>query len=191
MPSSKPTTKSRKNPRKARPAPRPLQRLRPISASRFLAGERATPRLSPAEELKRDGRLLTKIKRRLPALKKLLREANGFLAYEDRVYRFYHESFKVYALQNTTLDIVEALQALAPGVPLNRTFVEILAEGTNKKWEAGDNRRWAYETRPLLEAFFHARYFLEMACRYGQRLTRATNTLPSGWAAVLYLYDWR
>ena len=151
----------------------------------------AAPRLSAADQLKRDQRLLTKLKRRLSILRALLKEANGFLAYEDSVYRFYHESFKLYRVQEVTLRIVEALRDLAPGAPLNRTFLEILAEGTNKKWENAHNRRWAYETRPMLEAFFHARYFLEMACKYGKELKRAENTLPSGWAAFLYFHDWR
>lgn len=186
-----PRLKVSKKRRATRAAALAYQKLRPITVSHFLAKERRQKPLSPAEELKRDGRLLAKIKRRLPALKTLLRTANGLSVYEDRVYRFYHQSFKVYSLQEVTLNIVEALQALAPGVPLNRTFVEIFAEGTNKKWELADNRRWSYETRPILEAFFHARYFLDMVCRYGQRLKRATSTLPSAWAAVLYLYDWR
>jgi hypothetical protein len=44
---------------------------------------------------------------------------------------------------------------------------------------------------PILEAFFHARYFLEMACRYGRELEHPPNLLPSGWASVLYLYALR
>ena len=29
------------------------------------------------------------------------------------------------------------------------------------------NQRWTEATRPIVEAFFHARYFLEMVCKYG------------------------
>jgi len=152
---------------------------------------RPPPLLSAAQELKRDQRLLLKVKRRLPALKKLLRETRGLRAHEDAVYRFYHQSFKVYMLQDLTIRIVEALQDLAPGAPINQAFREILVEGTNKKWDTAHNRRWSYETRPILEAFFHARYFLQMACRHGQGLKRAPSTMPSGWAALLYFFDWR
>jgi len=53
------------------------------------------------------------------------------------------------------------------------------------------NQRWGAATRPILEAFFHARYFLEMVCRYGRELNEPTDSLPSGWAAVLYLYGLR
>jgi hypothetical protein len=46
-------------------------------------------------------------------------------------------------------------------------------------------------TRPIVEAFFHARYFLEMAVRYGKELATAPCLLPSGWASLLYLYGLR
>jgi hypothetical protein len=52
-------------------------------------------------------------------------------------------------------------------------------------------RRFGEATRPILEAFFHARYFLEMVCRYGRELAEPPSPLPSGWAAVLYLYGLR
>jgi len=42
----------------------------------------------------------------------------------------------------------------------------------------------------LLEAFFHARYFLEMAIRYAD-LSDPPRPLPSGYAALLYLYGLR
>jgi hypothetical protein len=54
-----------------------------------------------------------------------------------------------------------------------------------------DNRRWLEATRPIVEAFFHARYFLDMACKYGELLDAPPNLLPSGWASLLYLYDLR
>jgi hypothetical protein len=54
-----------------------------------------------------------------------------------------------------------------------------------------DNRHWPEATRPIVEAFFHARYFLEMAVRYGRQLSVAPQLLPSGWAALLYLYRLR
>jgi hypothetical protein len=42
----------------------------------------------------------------------------------------------------------------------------------------------------MVEAFFHARFFLEMAVRYAH-LEQPPNPLPSGYAALLYLYDLR
>jgi hypothetical protein len=46
-------------------------------------------------------------------------------------------------------------------------------------------------TRPFVEAFFHARYFLAMAVKYGRELEFPPALMPSGWAAVLYLFDLR
>jgi hypothetical protein len=156
---------------------------------RLGAPARAVLSISEVEKLER--RLLAKIKRRLPALRALLREAKGFLYYEDAVYRFYHQSFKVYRVQNVTLRIATALQELAPDTPLSQWFTEIVCEGVGKQWDPSHNRRWAYETRPILEAYFHARYFLEMVCRFGKELKGPSPMLPSGWAGVLYLYGWR
>ena len=39
------------------------------------------------------------------------------------MYRFYHQSFKHYALGRTTKQIVSALQALAPDQQLNEWFL--------------------------------------------------------------------
>ncbi len=135
--------------------------------------------------------LLANVRSSLPRLRILLKECSSHWTYEDGVYRFYHQSFKVYGLQARTLEIVKALQALAPERKINGWFLEIVEEGTGKKFESDHNRRWLIETRPILEAFFHARYFLEMAVRYGTELKRPPSLLPSGWAAFLYLYDLR
>ena len=53
------------------------------------------------------------------------------------------------------------------------------------------NRDWLNETRPILEAFFHAKTFLGLAVRYAKALDHAPRLLPSGWAAVLSLYNAR
>ena len=136
--------------------------------------------------------LFADLKAALPRLEKLLDECSGHWGYEDPVYRLYHQSFKVYDLQATTGRIVEAHRALAPGGrPLNAWFLRIVADGTGKTFELEHNARWLEVTRPSAEAFFHARYFLEMAVRYGRALQAAPNALPSGWAAFLYLYDLR
>lgn len=159
--------------------------------------EQAHP--TPREDLERkrvergeiEKRLLAALKDRLPALETLREEVSGHWGYEDPVYRFYHQSFKVYFVQGATEQMVRELRRLLPGRGLNRWFEEIVASGTGKRFEIGHNDRWLEHTRPLLEAFFHARYFLEMACRYGRELDEAPRTLPSGWAALLYLYDLR
>jgi hypothetical protein len=135
--------------------------------------------------------LLRSVRKALPTLKRLHRESNDHWHYEDPIYRFYHQSFKVYHLQHRTEGIVAALRALAPERELNEWFVQIVRDGTGKEFEPGHNGRWLEVTRPIVEAFFHARYFLEMAVRYGKELRVPPQSLPSGWAALLYLYDLR
>jgi hypothetical protein len=135
--------------------------------------------------------LFANLKAALPQLQALLDKYNGDWEYEDRVYRFYHQSFKVYDLQVGTTSITEALQALAPDRKLHEWYRKIVSQGTGKKFVLDHNNRWLKETRPIVEAFFHARYMLEMAVKYGKELERPPNFLPSGWAAFLYLYDLR
>jgi hypothetical protein len=135
--------------------------------------------------------LFANLREALPSLEKLLKQCNDRWVYDDLVYRFYHHSFKVYGWQETTSEIVQALQALAPGVPLNERFSKIVKAGTGKAFRPEHNQRWDEETRPMLEAFFHARFFLEMAVRYGTELTYPPVSLPSGWATFLYLYNLR
>jgi len=45
---------------------------------------------------------LSNLKSALPELEKLLDECSDHWGYEDPLYRFYHQSFKVYALGQTT-----------------------------------------------------------------------------------------
>ena len=86
--------------------------------------------------------------------------------------------------------IVQRLGGLLPDCPLHPWFLEIVREGTGKELATSDNHRWTLVTRPIVEAFFHARFFLEMAVRYAV-LEAPPRPLPSGYAALLYLYQLR
>ncbi|MBI4584895.1 MAG: hypothetical protein HY717_12850 [Planctomycetes bacterium] len=137
--------------------------------------------------------LLANIKAKLTQLKALLETATSHWGYEDPIYRFYYGSFKVYLLQDQTREVAELLRSLAPaGQKLCSEFEEILASGASgKTFELEHNREWTKHTRPMVEAFLHAKYFLEMAVKYGTELEEAPNLLPSGWAALLCLYGVR
>jgi hypothetical protein len=124
------------------------------------------------------------------ALKALMDASSDHWGFEDPLYRFYHQSFKVFALQQRTDTIVRRLSDLLPGRPLRPWFLEIVRQGTGKEFATSDNDRWMLATRPIVEAFFHARFFLEMAVRYAP-LEAPPRTLPSGYAALLYLYQLR
>jgi hypothetical protein len=138
----------------------------------------------------REVQLLSSLKARRERLEEELARASSHWGFEDPVYRFYHQSFKVYALQYQTEAIVRELGALLPGRPLNAWFLEIVERGTGRRFAPEDNRNWSEVTRPILEAFFHARFFLEMAVRYAH-LEEPPSPLPSGYAALLYLYGLR
>lgn len=134
--------------------------------------------------------LLRRLRERSAVLAELLAGNSDHWGYEDPVYRFYHQSFKVYYIQEQTKSILAALTDLAPERPLNPWFLEIVSRGTSHKFVAEHNSRWTEVTRPMLEAFFHARFFLEMAVRYST-LESPPRPLPSGYAALLYLYGLR
>jgi hypothetical protein len=135
--------------------------------------------------------LLANLKNSKAELATLLEKCSDNWGYEDPIYRFYHQSFKVFFnLQPATEEIVAALRELLPEQPLNDWFLQIVAEGTGSKFTQEMNEDWLRHTRPIVEAFFHARYMLEMAVRYAD-LDAPPLPLPSGWAAFLYLFNLR
>lgn len=134
--------------------------------------------------------LLANIKRELDVLADLLDDATR--SSEDLIYRFWHHSMKVYGIQGITLKLGEALRGLTPaGCEINPWFEQIVAQGTGFKFDLEHNQRWLEVTRPQLEALFHARYLVEMAVKYGRELNDPPNLLPSGWAALLEVYQLR
>jgi hypothetical protein len=134
--------------------------------------------------------LLENLRSSRAALTALLEECSSHWGFEDPVYRFYHQSWKVFYLQSQTTQIVGLLESLVPDRSLNPWFREIVEQGTGRVFKPDDNADWARATRPILEAFFHARFFLEMAVRYST-LLEPPMPLPSGYAALLYLYGLR
>lgn len=134
--------------------------------------------------------LLARLHEHRNELVALLEKSSSHWGYEDPVYRFYHQSFKVFWVQEQTKAIVRSLEALAPDRPLNSWFMDIVREGTGKDFRPEDNQTWLPTTRPMLEAFFHARFFLEMAARHAT-LDAPPNLLPSGYGALLHLYGLR
>ena len=143
--------------------------------------------------------LLANMRVALPQLEALLERASSDRVYEDGLYRFYYQSFKVYGLQGVTQEIAAALEDLAPqnikdlpGDTLCQQFGEILAEGASgKKWEPEHNPEWTRHTRPIVEAFLHAKYFLEMVIKFAREMDGPVQVMPFGWAAIQCLYGIR
>jgi hypothetical protein len=152
--------------------------------------EAPAPSLAPADREARERALLAALHARHDQLAALLARYSGHVHYEDPVYRFYNQSYKVFLVQGATQAIVSELAALLPDQPLHPLFVEIVSRGTEQRFGSADGGCWREATEPLLEAFFHARYFLEMAVRYA-KLTEPPAPLPSGYAALLNLFGLR
>ena len=145
------------------------------------------------EVKEKENQLLSNIKANLSALEMLLEEVSSHWVYEDSIYRFYYQSFKVYGLQHITMKIVNTLRNLVPeGRLLCKEFEEIIKEGASgKEFEHEHNEKWTHHTRPFIEAFFHAKFFLEIVVKYGKEMEEPPEMLPSGWAAILCLYNLR
>ena len=136
-------------------------------------------------------RLLDRIKANLPEIESLYRIFSGYE--EDYVYRFYHQSFKVFGAIEEIKKAKDLFEKIAPdGITLNQWYSRIADEAIGKSfdWEK-TNPKWLDETRPILEAFWHSKYFLEQMLHFGTELQASPQLLPSGWAAVLYLYNLR
>jgi hypothetical protein len=114
--------------------------------------------------------LLSRLKEKLPDLNALLAEMESNGGIENKIYQFYQHSFKVYEAQAMTEEAVELLQSLLPERPLNAEFRHIVSEGTGQTFELSHNEDWLQHTRPMVEALFHAHYFVKMACKSGQEL---------------------
>lgn len=134
--------------------------------------------------------LLRRIKARHKELSNLYAQVSGESVYEEALHRFYHQSFKVYRVQDVTLRIVEALRSLGPeGFQFHPFFLEIVNAGQRKRFTLDCNARWVAEAAPIVTAFLHARAFLEFAVTYGHTLDEAPQPMPYGWAALTELYQ--
>jgi len=134
--------------------------------------------------------LLQRLKQRKADLEKMLDVMSGHWTYEDHFYRYYHGSFKVYRTQNTTAQAVKLLLELLPERKLNLSFEKIITDGVGTEFNLQYNKNWDIHIRPILEAFAHAKFMIEMAVRYAD-LSKPPPMLPSGYAALLYLYNLR
>jgi len=136
--------------------------------------------------------LLGRIRERLPQIEELLAEIADHWGEEDGVYRFYHQSFKVFGLQEITKKAFKLIEEIGGETdPLDGWYCQIVKEGTEGGFRDGTNEHWPEQTRPILEAFWHTKYFLAMMAKYGKELQSAPRALPSGRASVLCLFSLR
>jgi hypothetical protein len=141
--------------------------------------------------------LLARIKAKLPQLEEwwLHEETEQHYGEENAVYRFYHQSFKVFHLQDATLAGLRLIEEIGGETdPPYYWYTDIVKAGTQGKFTESTNANWMAETRPILEAFWHTKYFIQMLIKYGKELEQNPEILQGmdfGWAAVLYLFELR
>lgn len=127
----------------------------------------------------------------LPELERLKQKLETWET-EDGPYRFYHGSFKVFWLIESSKEILAALAKLFPeGSHLNTFLQEIVDEAFSKKFNENTNSNWTKETRPVVECFFHLKYFLDQAVKYGKDIGRnlePTQPNDSGWICLMDMF---
>jgi hypothetical protein len=134
--------------------------------------------------------LFLRIKAALPELEEVARELEE--AEEDGVYRFYHGSFKVFYLQDPVKKAFELIKKIGgEDDPPLFDYSRIVEVGTARGFRLETNDNWDAETRPILEAFWHTKYFVLNMIKYGKKLEKVEMPLDYGMAAVLYLYELR
>jgi hypothetical protein len=162
------------------------------SADRYLKKMRAIGfgEEGHAKHMARMNDLLNRIKAKLPELEKLSEQLEAWE--ENGVYRFYHQSFKVIYCQDYVKDGLKLIMEIGGATdPPHDWFCQIVKEGTEHEFNDRTNHQWLNQTRPILEAFWHTKYFLQMMIKYGRELESAPSELPTGWAAVLWLFELR
>jgi hypothetical protein len=129
---------------------------------------------------------------KVPELEELLARFEDRSGEEDAFYRFYHQSFKVFGLQELTLAGLKLIEEIGGETdPPHPWYCQIVTEGTRYEFELSTNDHWLKSTRPILEAFWHTKYFTQMMIKYAKELETAPQMLPCGWAAVLWLLELR
>ena len=116
--------------------------------------------------------------------------------YEDRMYRFYHHSVKTYDIQESTIEIAKLLRKLDPKrkKEFSEFYQQVIDNGAGNEFEIEHNENWVEKAGPIVQAYLHSKYFLEMAAKYSHEFKgkrKPPTDLPSGWAALLRLYKIR
>lgn len=137
------------------------------------------------------GQLLNNIKTHRETIERVL--ARFRKEEPDLVYRFYHQSFKVFIMTSLIGSADELFKSLSPDSrELDPWYIQITSTALSRKFEDSEtNENWFEVTTPVLLAFWNSKYILERMLAAADELTEPPTILPSGWAAVLCLYGLR
>src|SRR6202012_302460 len=107
--------------------------------------------LGPNERERLERILLGNLRAHLPMMQDLLAHISDDWCYEDGMYRFYYQSFKVFHLQEATQEIMNLLKKIAPEErDFCQFFREMLTAGTGLKFATEDNQHWLERTAPII-----------------------------------------
>lgn len=138
--------------------------------------------------------LLARLRQQQPQLDALHTAiGSGSVVSDDLMYRFWHQSLKVYGLQQATLDIRRQLeQAADPDRGLDPWYETIVTAGTGHRFTLDDNSRWLDATGPIVTAYLHSAHLLRLARDAAERYeTAPEGWYEPGWATLLHLYRMR
>ena len=131
----------------------------------------------------------SRLSTQLPRLRELLAQTERSYLHH-LMSKFYRQGCALYEHQAMTEEMVSALASIAPeGHGFCIQFQEIIRLGTGREFKLEDNNHWTERAGAIVQAFLHARYFLEMAVRYATELSDPPERLPSGWCAMCNLFD--
>lgn len=144
-------------------------------------------RMEKAQEL--SDKLLANIKETQTEIENL---DNTFKSLEqDYVYRFYHQSFKVFGAASQIKQAKELFERLAPDFcPLNDWFRAIANDAIGKEFDAArTNQFWQAETRPqrtipALEIF--SRTNASLRARIGKKPKHFTKRMGGGFVSLQF-----
>jgi hypothetical protein len=102
---------------------------------------------------------------------------------ENGVYRFYHGSFKVFNMQGPIKEAFKLIDEIGgEDDPPHFDYALLVKAGTENDF-AGDrtNANWDAETKPILEAFWHTKYFINMMVKYGKSWRKLSRRSITAW----------
>jgi hypothetical protein len=133
--------------------------------------------------------LLANIKAALPQLDAMLQNVVQRWVPEDLMASFYTQTPKLFLLQRHTVEMQEALAAIAPNeYTLSETFTRIISRGTNLAFANTPNVDQA-SSQMIVEAFFHAKFMLEQAVGHGRLWDQVPSLASSGFIALQRIFS--
>jgi hypothetical protein len=101
-------------------------------------------------------------------------------------------SYKVFDLQDPVESAFKLINEIGDeSDPPYSEYVQIVEAGTTNKFSATTNENWEAETKPILEAFWHTKYFINMMVKYAEDFEKVEMPTRPGMAEVLYLFELR